>query len=55
MPVDRLYHIVPNDLEGDFLYPLHALARERPLLWARTPHVFYRGSLDTRGLETIAW
>lgn len=28
---------------------------ERPLLWARTPHVFYRGSLDTRGLETIAW
>lgn len=27
----------------------------RPLLWARTPHVFYRGSLDTRGLETVVW
>lgn len=28
---------------------------ERPLLWARTPHVFYRGNLDIRPLEVIAW
>lgn len=28
---------------------------ERPLLWARTPHVFYRGKIDVGGLETIVW
>lgn len=27
----------------------------RPLLWARTPHVFYRGKIDVGGLETIGW
>lgn len=28
---------------------------ERPLLWARTPHVFYRGNIDVASLETIVW
>lgn len=28
---------------------------ERPLLWARTPHVFYSGSIDIRGLKTVSW
>jgi hypothetical protein len=27
----------------------------RPLLWARTPHVFYQGELDVKGLEIIHW
>lgn len=39
---NRLYHIVPKDLEGDFLYPLHELARERPHL-ARAAAEKYSG------------
>jgi hypothetical protein len=30
-------------------------AGEKPLLWARTPHVFYRGELPTKNLTTIDW
>ncbi|MDE2312553.1 MAG: hypothetical protein KGL04_00070, partial [Elusimicrobia bacterium] len=30
-------------------------AGEKPLLWARTPHVFYRGELDISGVEVIDW
>lgn len=27
----------------------------RALLWARTPHVLYRGSIDVGGLEVLSW
>lgn len=27
----------------------------RPLLWARTPHVFYKGTIDTSTLTIIQW
>jgi len=30
-------------------------AGEKPLLWARTPHVFYQGELDISGLEVVDW
>ena len=28
---------------------------ERPLFWARVPHVLYRGEIDVRGLKVVAW
>lgn len=28
---------------------------ERPLFWARVPHVLYRGEIDIRGLKTVLW
>ena len=28
---------------------------ERPLFWARVPHVLYPGEIDVRGLKVVAW
>lgn len=27
----------------------------RPLLWARTPHVFYQGGISIKGAEVVCW
>ncbi|MBI4372046.1 MAG: hypothetical protein HY552_07090 [Elusimicrobia bacterium] len=44
---------VPDEQFGYFIQMKDA--QKTPLLWARTPHVFYRGAIRMAGLEIIDW